>query len=338
MKSIYDMSGTERAAALLVAMGPDVAAEILKHLDEDSINTLSLEIARLDRLSVEDKENLIGEFLLGLRKNRKMLSGGENIAKDILVGAFGEEKAGGILKKLNRQNLEKGFDFLAGIDAEILTGFLQDEHPQTIAVALAYLPSAKSAEILQGLAPITAKDVAIRMARMEKTSPEAVLEIARVLRKKYEDSRLAGRDYEAAGGVDTLVEIISHMGGEQEKKLMDHFDRAIPAVSKEIRDRIFVFENVANLSNQEMRVLIDEIGNDYTIARALKGAGDELRFKFMRNMSRNRATDVLTEMDSMGPVRVSEIQESRDFIVGVMKDLNDNGMITIKKVKEKYVE
>ncbi len=338
MKSIYEMNGTERAAALLVAMGPGVAAEILKHLDEESINKISLEIAKLDILSVQDKENLIGEFLIDLRKNRKVISGGENIAKDILVGAFGDEKADTILKKLTRQNLEKGFDFLSEIDAEILAGFIQNEHPQTIAVTLAYLPSGKSAEIIQKLAPITAKEVALRMARMDKTSPEAVLEIARILRKKYEDSKLTGRSFEASGGVDTLVDILSHMGGEQEKKLMEHFDSTIPHLSREIRDRIYVFENIVNLNNQEMRILIDEIANDYIIAKALKGAGDEIRFKFLRNMSRNRATDVLTEMDSMGPTRLSDIQEDRDYIVSVMKSLNDNGMITIKKAKEKFVE
>lgn len=338
MKSIYEMNGVERAAALLIALGPDIAAEILKHLDEMSVNKISLEIARIDTLSVEDRENLIGEFLIDLRKNRKSTFGGENVARSLLVSAFGDEKAEGILKKLTRQHLEKGFDYLAEIDAETLVSLIQNEHPQTIAVTLAYLPSARSAQMLQLLAPSAAKEVARRMAKMEKTSPEAVLEIARVVKKKYESSLVASRGFEAAGGMDSLVSIMSYMSGDQEKKLMDHFDRNMPDVSREIRDRVFTFENVVNLSNQEMRILIDEINDDFIIARALKGATDEIRFKFLRNMSRNRATDVLTDIDSMGPVRTSEIQDSRDSIVAIIRRLDDEGSIIVRKGKEKYVE
>ena len=183
-------------------------------------------------------------------KNRKSTFGGENVARSLLVSAFGDEKAEGILKKLTRQHLEKGFDYLAEIDAETLVSLIQNEHPQTIAVTLAYLPSARSAQMLQLLAPSAAKEVARRMAKMEKTSPEAVLEIARVVKKKYESSLAASRGFEAAGGMDSLVSIMSYMSGDQEKKLMDHFDRNMPDVSRE-----YVIEcsrsKMVNLSNQE---------------------------------------------------------------------------------------
>ncbi len=338
MKSIYDMTGTEKAAALMVALGPEVASAIFTHLDEASINKISLEIARIGKLSVQEKEDLIGEFLLDLRKKHRTVFGGENVAKEMLVAAFGEEKAGGILHKLTRQNLEKGFEYLKDIDSGTLVSFLQNEHPQTIAVTLAYLPPSKSGEILKQLAPMTAKEVARKLARMEKTSPEAVLEIARVIRRRYEAGRTTGSGYETAGGVDTLVSILNYMSGDQEKKLMEYFDYSLPGISQDIRDRIYTFDNVANLNNMEMRVLIDEIADDFLIVKALKGAGDEIRFKFLRNMSRNRATEVLTEIDAMGPMRLSDVQEARDRIVDIMRALNENGMLTIRKEKEKYVE
>ncbi len=338
MKSIDEMTGTERAAALMVALGPAAAAEIMKHLDEDSIQRISREIAVVERLTVHEREDLIGEFLIGLRKRRKNLQGGENVARELLVASFGEEKAAGILKKLTRQNLEKGFEFLAGIESETLFSFIQNEHPQTIAITLAYLPASKAAEVLQLLPPGDAKEAALRMARMEKTSPDAVLEIARVIRKKYEKLQQSGRSFEAAGGVDALVSILGHMSGDQEKKLMDHFDGSMPEISQEIRERIFTFENIANLSNQEMRALIDELHDERLIAMALKGAGDEVRFKFLRNMSRNRATDILGEIDALGAQGLSDIQEARDYIVDHMRRLDLEGTISIRKEKEKYVE
>jgi flagellar motor switch protein FliG len=338
MKPLEEMSGAERAAALLVAMGPDIAAEIMKHLDDDSIKKISTEIAKIRTLDSTEKEDLIGEFLLDLRRTRKIVQGGENVARDILVAAFGEEKAAGVLKKLTKQNLEKGFDFLKEIDSGVLVSFLSNEQSQTIAVTLAHLPSSKAAEILKLLAPFQAKEVAKRLARMEKTSPEAVIEIARVIRKKYEDLKAPEKAFEVSGGVDALVDILGHLSYDQENRLMQYFDKTMPGISQEIRGRIFTFDNIANLTNQEMRILVDEIGDDYTIARAIKGAGDEIRFKFLRNMSRNRATDILSESEAMGPLRMSDISESRDVIVEVMRRLNERGDIVVRKEREKFVE
>jgi len=338
MKSLNDMNGAERAAALLVALGPDIASEVMKHLDEDSISILAGEIAKIDALNPEDKEDLIGEFLLELKKKKGSVTGGQNVAKELLFSAFGKEKAEDILRKLTHQDLEKGFDFLSDVDSEIIITLIQNEHPQTVAVTLAYLPSRKAAEVLKGLSQQMAKEVTIRMAKMEKTSPDAVLEVSRVLRKKYDEHLYSGSDVAHAGGLNALVDIMGHMSGEQEKHMMEYFDTAMPDISSEIRAKIFTFENVLNLTNPEVQVLIDELGDDYVIARSLKGAGDDLRVKFVRNMSKNRATDVLSEMEAMGPVRLSEINESRDEIVRKMRELHDSGIINLRKDREQYVE
>lgn len=338
MKPVGEMTGTEKAAALMVALGPDVASEIMRHLDDASVQKIASEIAKIDRLSPEDREELVGEFLLDLRKTRGASYGGENVARDLLESAFGEEKSKEILGRLSRKDLEKGFTFLAEIDSALLVSFLQDEHPQTIAVTMAHIPARKAAEVLKALPSDMAREAARRLATMERTSPEAVIEISRVLRRKYDRIMASGQDLESTGGVDTLVSILNFMSGDQERTLMDYFDSSMPDISQEIRDRIFTFDHVVNLDNREMRVLIDEINDDSVIARSLKGAGDDVRIKFFRNMSRNRATDILSDIDAMGPVRLSEIQSSRDVIVSVMKELNDMGVITVKKEKEEYVE
>lgn len=337
MKSIYDMNGTEKAAALLVAMGPELASEIFKKLDEESIKKISEEIAKIGNLTIEEREYLIGEFFIDLRKKGKNLYGGDAVAREMLVAALGEEKAEDIFSRLTSRDLERGFDFLKDIDSNFLISFLQNEHPQTITTTLAHLPPAKSAEILKSLEPAVAIDITRRMARMEKTSPEAVMEIARVIRMKYEDLQTGDR-LDNVGGVETLVDILNHMSGDQEKSILDHFDATIPEVSREIKDKIFTFENMLNLTHKEIRLLIDELGDDHTIAVALKGAGDEIRIKFLRNMSRNRATDIISDIDTMGPLRMSEIQGARDEIVTVMRRLNEWGLITVRKEREKYVE
>ncbi len=337
MKPLSEMTGIEKSAALLVALGPDVASDVLKQLDDVTVRKLAGEIAKIGSLSPVDKEDLMGEFILDLKKHRGASYGGENVARDLLSAAFGEEKSRDIFNNLSKKDLEKGFEFLKDVDSEVLVSFLHEEHPQTITVTLAHIPPKKAAEVLKALDPSIAKETAKRMARMDKTSPEAVVEISRVLRRKYEKYK-SGPGMEATGGVETLVSILNFMSGDQEKSLMDYFETSMPDVAREIRDKIFTFENVLGLDNRETRILIDEISDDLTIARALKGAGDEIRIKFFRNMSRNRATDILSDIDSMGPVRVSEIQSARDAIVDIMKSLNDQGTITVKKLDEEYVE
>ena len=338
MKSIFDMTGPERAAALLVALGPDIASDIIKYLDEKSVDRITAEIAKIQTLSVVEKEDLVGEFLIDLRKSSRNISGGEGKAREILVQAFGEDKAVDVLKKFNEKDISKAFEFLEDIDTGILASFLKDEYPQIIAVVLSHLPSARSGEILKSLDKDTAKNVAIRMAKMDRVSPDAIAGVAKGIRIKYEKFMKEQDGSSTAGGMESLLNIMSHLKGSEEKKLMDNLDKEVPILSESLRKKIFTFENIVNLANSEMRVLIDEINDDDLIARSLKGAGDEIRFKFLRNMSRNRATDIINDMKIMGPIRLSEVEESRDEIVNIMRTLHDNGIIHLTREEEPYVE
>jgi flagellar motor switch protein FliG len=329
MKDIFDMTGVERAAALLVALGPKTAAEIMKHLDEDSIEKLTAAIAKIDRLSPVEREDLIGEFLIDLRKEKRRLRGGEGTAREILTKTYGEDKADQILSRFVNIDVDKEFADLSEIEDEAIVSFLKDEHPQTIAVAMSFLAPEKSAKVMKALSTEATKEVALRMARMDHVMPEAVAGIVRTIKKKYQEYRKKNQGL-SAGGLDTLIGILRHMPNEDEKKIVEDLELAMPAVSGQIRDKIFSFENAASLSNSEMRLLIDEIGDDHLIAVALKGADDDVRFKFLRNMSQNRATDILAEMDAMGAVRKTEVQDCRNKIVGIMKALDDNGIIDLR--------
>jgi flagellar motor switch protein FliG len=332
------MNGVEKSAALMVALGADVAASIMKYLDEDTLSRISIEIAKVDRLEIEDKEDLIGEFILETKKLKGAVIGGENVASNILKAAFGEEKTKEIFKKLTRRDLEKGFDYLKNIDSKILAAMLENEHPQTITIALVHLAPEISAGVLKNISPSIGKEIIKRMAKIDKVSPEAVLEIARVIKKKYEKLKISSETYTRTDGVKTLVDIMSQMNATQEKKLMEYFEFTNAKIYNEIRENIFNFENIVNLTRQEMQILIDEINEDWIIVKALKGAEDEIKFKFLRNTSANRATDIINEFDRIGPIRLSEINEARSQIVDVMRRLNDNRIISVRKDKEQYVE
>ncbi|MDR3237960.1 MAG: flagellar motor switch protein FliG [Spirochaetia bacterium] len=338
MKHIDEMTGTERAAALLVALGPERASDILKHLDEKSIETITVEIAKIGRLDPEEKDDLIGDFILSIKRNSGSLEAGKESAREILEKAFGADKSSQILKKLSAKDFEKEFDFFKDADPEILFMLIQKESPQMTAVILSYIPPAVSAAVLKLFPAKTTKEIAVRMAHLDSVAQEAVLDLVGRLKDKYEQYVENVKKGFGTEGIASLVEIMNYMTDDDEKKLMKNLDGALPDISKNIREKIISFETVNNLTNNDMRILIDEVNNDQLIAAALKGSDDDIRFKFLRNMSRNRATDLLENMDKMGAIRKADAEDSRKEIVRVIRFLYESGVIHIQKPGEIYVE
>ncbi len=338
MKSIFDMSGTEKAAALLMILGPDIASDIMKHLDEASIEKLSSEMIRMKSLPAGEKEDLFGEFLIELKRSSKQTYGGKNRARKLIADTFGEEKAEELINKIENRDAEAAFKFLDEADDRDFVSLLKNEQPQVIALVIKYVNPKKAGFLMKSLDSGTAKTVALRIAKMTPHSPEAAVAVARAMKKRYNEMKKRGAGDEHANGIESLISIISHMSSEQEKKILQSMDISMPHISREISERIFSFENILNLTNVEVRILIDEINDDYLIAKALKGAGDEIKFRFMRNMSQNRATEILGEMDLLGPVKLSEIDECRNRVVDIMRVLNENGVISLRRSGEIYVE
>ena len=338
MKDIDEMTGTERAAALLVALGPERASDILKHLDEKSIQAITAEITKVGRLSLEEKEDLLGDFFISLKKNKGVLQAGEESAKEILEKAFGSEKSSQILRKLSAKDLEKEFDFFKDADPDILKQLVQKESPQVTAVILTYIPPALSAAVIKKFPPEIMQKIAVKMAQLDSIVPEAVLDIAKKLKEKYRQYLENVRKGVSPDGIASLLEIMSYMNNDDEKELMKNLEGVVPDVSKNIRDRIIVFDTINNLTNYDIRILIDEINDDQLIAVALKGADDNIRFRFLRNMSRNRAVDLLEDMETMGPVRKADVEDSRKAIVKTMYSLYESNIIHIPKPGEIYVE
>jgi len=338
MRSFFTMTGTEKAAALLVILGPEIASEILRHLDEDSIEKLSAGMVRVQSLPDEEKEDLIGEFIIELKKSSKNTTGGINRARKMIVDAFGEEKADELVKKIENRDTESSFKFLNELEDSQLLNLLRDEQPQIIALVLKFIAPQKAGMVLKSLPPDKSREAGVRLVKMKNLSAEAAVSVARALKKRSRDMKRVDDEKGIVGGMESLASIISHMSSEQERNFLKEIGFAVPHISREIMEMIFTFENILNLSNKEIRILIDEINNDYTIAKSLKGAEDDIKFKFLRNMSQNRAENILAEMSAMGAVRLKDVEESRSQIVNLMRELNENGVIVLKRDGEVYVD
>ena len=337
MKSIFNMTGTEKAAALLMILGPDIASEILRHLDEESIEKLSAGILRMQSLPDDEKEELIGEFIIEIRKSPKNSTGGINKAKKMIVDAFGEDKADELIKRIENRDVESNFKFLNDLKDSDLIDLLKDEHPQVIALVIKFLKPQKGGMILKSMTPAKSKEVGVKLAKIKNPSVEAAVAVARALKNRWK-SKEETSENDNIGGVKSLASILNHMSSGQEKELLRVMGITDPHISKEIMEMTFTFENIVNLSNREIRILIDEINDDFIIAKSLKGADDDIKFKVLRNMSQNRAEAVLTEMSDMGAVRLKDVEECREYIVDIMQQLNDNGVIVIKRDGETYIE
>lgn len=338
MKSFFDMSGTEKAAALLVLLGPDIAADILRHLDEDSIEKLTAGMVRMQSLPEREKEDLIGDFIIELKRSSRKTTGGINRARKIIVDAFGNEKADEIIKKIENRDTESNFKFLNDLEDEELLNLMKDEQAQIIALVIKFITPKKAGMILKNLTPDKSKETGLRLIKMNNPSSEAAVAVARALKKRYRNYKKNEDRNSITGGVESLATIMNYMSSEQEKNLLKRMEITIPEISKEIREMIFTFDNIVNLTNKEIRILIDEINDDYIIAKSLKGADDDIRFRMLRNMSRDRAENVIDEMNDMGAVRMKDVEECRDYIVDIMRELNENGVLILRRDGEVYVE
>jgi flagellar motor switch protein FliG len=254
------------------------------------------------------------------------------------VQAFGNEKTDELLNRLVLINPEKEFEFLREADPETIITILKEEQTQTIAVALSFLPSERTALVIDRLDKKKAKEIIVRMARLESVNPEAAAGIASVLKKRYREHLVQKRGENAADGVSSLSEILSYMSRDEESRIIRHLELSSPGVSDLLNKSVYQFEKTASLSNSEIRVLIDEINDDALIARALKGAGDDVRFKFLRNMSQNRATDILNDMNDTGPIKLKDVEECRNRIVEKMRQLHGSGLISLRGNREVYVD
>ena len=325
------LTGRQKAAVFLVSLGSDVSAEIFKHLREDEIEQLTFEIARLDKVEPADRDQVLQEFQEMMMAQDFIENGGIDYARDVLERALGTQKAIDIVNRLTSSLQVRPFDFIRRTDPSHLLNFIQGEHPQTIALILAYLDPQKGAQILSGLSHQVQADVARRIAQMDRTSPDVLREVERVLERKL--STLASEDFTSAGGIDSIVEVLNNVDRGTEKIIIEALEEEDPELAEEIKKRMFVFEDIVLLDDRSIQKVLREVDTQ-DLAKALKGVDTEVQEKIYRNMSKRAAALLREDMDFMGPIRLRDVEESQQKIVNIIRKLEDAGDIIVARAGE----
>lgn len=323
-----EYSGREKAAMLLISLGPDKSAEIFKHLKEEEIEQLTLEIANIRSVSPEEKERVLDEFYQICLAQEYIAEGGIGYAKDILEKALGSQKAVDIINKLTVSLQVRPFDFVRKTDPTQLLNFIQGEHPQTIALILAYLKPHQASVVLSALPQDKQADVARRIATMDRTSPDVIKEVERILEKKL--SSLVTEDYTAAGGVQSIVDILNSVDRGTEKFIMETLEIEDTDLAEEIKRRMFVFEDILTLDGRSIQRFLREVDNNQ-LAVALKGATDDVQRLIFSNMSKRLSEMIREDLEFMGPVRLKDVEEAQQKIVNIIRKLEDAGEIVISR-------
>ena len=318
-----DITGVQKAAILLIALGPERSSKIFQHLKDDEIEALTLEIANTKSVSAELKDEVLDEFYEVCLAQQYIAEGGIAYAKELLDKALGEDRARDVIGRLTASLQVRPFEFVRKADASQLLNFIQDEHPQTIALILAYLPASQAAAVVSALAPEKQADVAKRIAMMDRTSPDVIKEVEKILEKKL--ASLVNQDYTIVGGVDSIVNILNTVDRSTEKHIMENLELA-----DEIRRKMFVFEDILLLDNRAIQTVLREVENN-ELAVALKNANEDVQKVIFDNLSSRLASMIKEDMEFMGPVRLKDVEDAQQKIVNIIRKLEDAGEIVISR-------
>jgi flagellar motor switch protein FliG len=324
-----ELPGLRKAAVFLAQMSKEEAGTLLSMLRPREVEAITREIMKLGSIEPEDVDGVLNEFHELMNAQRFVGRGGVDFAREILAAGLGEDKAEGILARLNVVYTEVPFASLRNADVRQLVTFLKDEHPQVIALVLAHLTAAQSAEVLSGFAPEQQAAVAHRIATMDRTSPEMVRLVEEELGRRM-GSLLAHQDMSTVGGVETLVEIINRSPRPTERSILEWLDSTDPELAEQVRAQMFVFEDIVSIDDRSLQLVLREVeAND--LATALKGVRPDVRDKVVRNLSERAAENLAEEIELLGPVRTRTVEESQAKVVGVIRTLEEQGVLTISR-------
>ncbi|MEU7903106.1 flagellar motor switch protein FliG [Actinoplanes sp. NPDC049118] len=328
MLTTTSMTGLRKAAILLVRMGKESSSRVLSSMNENEVEELSAEIARLGKLEPEVVVDVIDEFY-AMATTKHVGSGGMAYARELLEASLGAERAQLILDRLQASMTDMPFNFLSHADPRQLLSYVQHEHPQTIALVLAHIPSALASSILSGLAPEVQSDVAHRIAVMDRTSPDVIRQVELALQRKL-STVLQPDELSTVGGLDPLVDIINRADRTTERLILEALEARNPEIAEEIRRRMFMFEDIVSLDDRSVQLVLRQV-EPSDLATALKGVQEAVRDKVTGNLSERGRENLLEEMDLMGPVKVKMVEEAQQKIVSVIRTLEDSGQIEIQR-------
>ncbi|MGM0522555.1 MAG: flagellar motor switch protein FliG [Bacillota bacterium] len=328
MAKQQELTGRQKAAILLISLGPDVSAQVYKHLTEEEIEKLTLEISGVKKVESGQKEEVLEQFHQIALAQDYIAQGGISYAKTVLEKAIGAEQAQAVIGRLTSSLQVKPFDFARKTDPNQILNFIQGEHPQTIALILSYLDNEQAGQILSELPQEMQADIAKRIALMDSTSPEIIYEVERILEQKL--SSTVTQDYTQTGGIQAVVEVLNGVDRSTERTILDALEIQDPELAEEIKKRMFVFEDIVTLDNRAIQRVIREVEND-DLRLALKVASEEVQEVVFSNMSSRMAETFKEEMEFMGPVRLKDVEESQTRIVAAIRRLEEVGEIVIAR-------
>ncbi|MGB2987051.1 MAG: flagellar motor switch protein FliG [Phycisphaerae bacterium] len=320
------IKGITKAAILLIALDKDCSAAVLRNMDEEMVEDISREIAQLEAIDAEQRREVIEEFYNLALARQYFKQGGMPYARALLEKALSPEHAHNLMKLIEQDVLKRPFAFLSKTDADNLMTFIQDEHPQTIALILSHVTAGKAAEILAGLPIEKQLEVVARIANMDNTNPEVIKEVERGLEMRL--SGVVSQTFQKVGGVEAVAEMLNLSDRSTEKGVLEALESQDPDLVEQIRRLMFVFEDILLVNDKGIQVVLKDIEHE-ELALALKTASEELREKIFRNMSDRAAQLIKEDMEYMGPVRVSDVEMAQQKIVDVVRRLEDAGELII---------
>ena len=320
------MNGRQKAAILLVSLGAEASAQVFKHLRQDEIDELTLEIAGIGHVPQERKQSVVEEFYETALAQDYIAEGGLEYARAILEKALGSDRAADVMTRLSGAIQVSPFEFLRRTDAGQILNVIANEHPQTVALVMAYLPSETAAQVVSSLPDDLQAEVAMRIALMDRTAPEVIREIERVLERKL--SSVINQDFTSAGGLRSLVDLLNQVDRATERTILETLEEQNPELADEVRRMMFLFEDIVVLDDRSIQQVLREVDTK-ELAVALKGTSDEVQDKIYSNMSERAAAIIKEDLEFMGPVRVKTVEEAQQKIVAVIRRLEDAGQIVI---------
>ncbi|UOD35047.1 flagellar motor switch protein FliG [Deferribacteraceae bacterium V6Fe1] len=335
MADTQNMTGIKKAAMLLITLGEELSSKILGELDDDEVQDISREIALTKMVDPDTMEAVVEEFYNMLLAKKFISKGGLDYAKSVLTKSLGPERARKIIDRLTKLlEQSSGFEFLTKIEPKQLAKFIQNEHPQTIALILAHLDPSQAAESLAELPEDLKAEVAIRIANLQDISPSVVKTLSKVLEERFES--ISSYNVEV-GGVKSVAEIFNRMDRTASKQTLERLEKDAPELVASIRDMMFVFEDIKRLGQQAIQEILKRADKN-TLTLALKGADEELKNRFFESMSKRAVETMKEEMDYMGPVKLKDVEKAQHEIVEIVRELDEEGVVSISGGdEEQYV-
>ena len=324
-----EVSGVKKAAILMISLGPEASSEIMKSLPDRYIQQVSYEIANIDYVKPEEREEIMTEFMDMYQAREYISEGGIEYAKDLLNKALGPSRAKEVIDMLNQIQLrEKPFNIARKADTAQLSTLLKGEHPQTVALILSYIQPDKAADVLAQFEEDEQVNIAERIGVMSGTNPSVVEKIEQVMENKF--SSIIDNDTEAVGGVHTLVEILNVVGRSTERAIIEELEVTQPELAEEIKASLFTFEDIVSLAPTDVQKVLREVDHD-DLVMALKGVSDSLRDFIFSNVSTRAADSLREDIEFLGPARLSVVEESQTKIVTVIRRLDEQGENYIRR-------